>query len=41
MSRADDELVAIEHRFPVAWTLFSFLLAGSLGSTILTLLGHS
>jgi hypothetical protein len=41
MSRPDDEFLAIERQFPVGWTLFSFLLAGSLGSTILTLMGQS
>ena len=39
MSRFDDEeFVAIEHSFPVAWTFVSMLLAGCLGSAVLSLL---
>jgi hypothetical protein len=41
MSRSeDDESIALEHRFLVAWTLFSMVLAGSLGSTILMLVAQ-
>jgi hypothetical protein len=38
MSRYDDEFAAIEHNFPVAWTFVSMLLAGCLGSAMLSLL---
>jgi hypothetical protein len=37
----DDEFIALEHHFPVAWILFSMLLAGSLGSAILTLVAQA